>query len=84
MDIYAIIVIVILVVIVYAWYKRGENQIICPNVNCGYRGTGKTSGGKSLIVLILLLCLGIIPGLIYLFWPSSQHLGCPRCNMRVR
>ncbi len=79
-----VVVLLIFLFVLYVWYKRKANQIICPNVNCNYRGTGKASGGKSLIVLILLLCLGIIPGLIYLFWPIDKHLGCPRCKTRVR
>lgn len=63
--------------------ERARRWIICPNPNCGFRGYGKSSGGASGCIFLLLLMLGIIPGLIYLMWPRNGVI-CPHCGNRVR
>lgn len=45
-------------------------------MTCGNIGTPKSS--KSIVVLLLLFCLGVIPGLIYLMI-SGKKL-CRACN----
>lgn len=64
--------------------ERKKDNIICPNPNCGYRGRGKRIGGQSGCLLVILLCLGIIPGLIYMMFSGASGIQCPRCGMRVR
>jgi proteolipid membrane potential modulator len=81
---WTIAIIVIIAGILLSLKDRAGNKIICPNQNCGFKGIGKASGGKSLIILLLLLFLGILPGLLYAFWPIKQHLACPRCGMQIR
>jgi len=70
--------------IAYRGSRAKQLQIICPNQNCNFKGVGKAVGGKSLIVLLLLLCFFLVPGIIYLFWPIQQQVICPQCGMRVR
>ncbi|WP_337746931.1 hypothetical protein [Victivallis vadensis] len=61
-----------------------STKIICPNPNCGYRGKGKVDGRKSGCLLIVLLCLGIVPGIIYLLWSGKKGIVCPKCGMRIQ
>lgn len=65
--------------------KQNANMIICPNSNCKYSGPGKSDGATSGCLLVVLLCLGILPGIIYLlFCGRSNSMVCPRCGMRIR
>ena len=58
-----------LVWFLYKYNERAEIKeksslfVICPNPNCGYQGTGKKSGGTSGCLLVILLFLGILPGI---------------------
>ncbi|WP_288594149.1 hypothetical protein [uncultured Victivallis sp.] len=61
-----------------------EGFIICPNPNCHYQGQGKREGSTSGILLVLLLCFGILPGILYLLFAGKPGIICPRCGMRVR
>ena len=81
-----VIIIAILVLFLRHLNKTKEeaNFIVCPNPNCGYRGSGKPAGSKSGCLLIILLCLGIIPGLIYLLFFGKSGIICPRCGIRIR
>ena len=38
---------------------------------------------SSFIIAILLLCLGIIPGIIYIIWESSRKQ-CPKCKLSIK
>jgi hypothetical protein len=59
-----------------------QNNIQCPNGACRYQGPPELSGGSSWIIFILLLFLGIIPGLIYALVASgTKDVSCPRCGM---
>lgn len=85
MNLFIIILIVIATsAVAMAIAERKNRKIICPNMNCCYRGMGKVSGGKSLLIFILLLFLGIIPGLIYLLWPHRKSISCPQCGLGIR
>lgn len=64
--------------------EKKKRQIICPNPNCGYRGEGKVDGSKSGCLFLLLLMLGVLPGILYLLFAGKQGLICPKCGMRVR
>lgn len=61
-----------------------NDYIVCPNPNCGYTGVGERYGGSSCLLLIILLCLGILPGILYLLWAGEPKLKCPRCGVRIR
>lgn len=64
--------------------KQGGDKIICPNQSCGYVGVGKRTGGTSGCLLLILLLLGIVPGILYLLFAGSPGITCPKCGMRIR
>lgn len=79
------VIIFAVIVLVLLWLidMRGR-KIICPNAQCGYRGTGRATGGRSGCLLIVLLMLGLIPGLIYMLFTGKSGVCCPKCGMRIR
>jgi hypothetical protein len=65
-------------------FLTARNPIICPNVNCGFKGEGvKKPMGNGLIAVILLLFF-IVPGIIYMIVYSGFTLSCPHCGVKVR
>ena len=50
---------------------------------CGYEGAPYVSGGPRILVFVLLLCIGLLPGLIYWFAVSSK-CSCPKCGTEVK
>jgi hypothetical protein len=66
------------------YMRAGPNDIICPNVNCGYKGPGDKRANGSRIVLIFLLLFFVLPGILYLFFARGYSICCPRCKMKVR
>ncbi len=61
----------------------GRHWIICPNPNCGYRGAPRRESRGSIIIAIILCCLFIVPGLIYLVLVSGYDYMCPQCGIQV-
>ena len=61
-----------------------KTRIICPNPNCNYVGPGKRSGGGCGCLLVVLLCLGILPGIVYLLFFGKPGIVCPKCGMKIR
>ena len=54
-------------------------EIICRN--CGHVGEPEQSNRGHVLISLLLLCLFIIPGIIYIVWRRSDpHLRCERCG----
>ena len=52
--------------------------IKCPE--CEYEGNAKAQQSGSLLLTILLLLLGLLPGLIYIYCINiSRRYSCPRC-----
>lgn len=85
----------IALVVFLVWFMKSRNKknqlekssrlfIICPNQSCGFRGTGKEQGGKSGCLLIILLFLGILPGILYLLYCGKPSVICPKCGMKIR
>ena len=85
----------IVIVICLIWFINSINKknqlekssrlfVICPNPNCGYRGTGKESGGTSGCLLLILLFLGILPGILYLLFCGKPGIICPKCGIKIR
>lgn len=64
--------------------RRRELQIICPNPNCGYRGKGVRTDGTSGCLFMLFLCIGVVPGLLYLILCGKPEIICPKCGMKIR
>lgn len=46
---------------------RADGFVICPNPNCGYKGPAKKTRRGSVVVMLILLCFWILPGIIYAF-----------------
>lgn len=63
-----------LLVGVYIYQKK---SIKC--TNCGYSGTPKMTSSPNGCIFILLLCIGIIPGLIYMLAVKNKYC-CPSCG----
>ena len=57
--------------------------MICPNVNCGYRGDPKKKARGSLIVGCVLCLFFLLPGLIYFMLRSGYRYLCPQCGMQI-
>lgn len=85
----------IALVVFLVWFIKSRNQkqkteresrlfIICPNQNCGYSGAGREQGARSGCLLVVLLCLGILPGIIYLLFFGKPGIVCPKCGMKIR
>lgn len=86
----AICLIAALIWFLHEYNKRMEIKeksslfVICPNPNCGYQGTGKKSGGTSGCLLVILLLLGVLPGILYLLFCGKPGVICPRCGIKIR
>lgn len=59
----------------------GRNFIACPC--CGRRGPGVRRRKGSAVVMVFLLCIAIIPGLLYAILCNGYTLSCPKCNYRT-
>ncbi len=58
----------------------GFRTISCSR--CGYHGRPIQYGGPNGCAFILLLCIGIVPGLIYMF-AVPIHYKCPNCGQEA-
>lgn len=58
----------------------GFRTISC--TRCGYHGRALQHGGPNGCAFILLLCIGIVPGLIYMF-AVPTHYKCPNCGQEA-
>ena len=58
-------------------------NIICPNTNCGYRGEPRMVGRGSCLVGLILLCLFILPGILYFVLMSGYRYYCPQCGLQL-
>ncbi|MCG2710686.1 MAG: hypothetical protein L6246_10280 [Thermodesulfovibrionales bacterium] len=57
-----------------------RKKIICPNVNCKYRGIAKATKRGSILVGLFLLCILILPGLLYFAFMDGYNYSCPKCG----
>jgi chromate transport protein ChrA len=82
-----IILISVVVLIVRAYRRspkeRESTEIICPNVNCGYKGVANKESRGSWIAAFILLWLFVLPGLIYIIFFQGFRVKCPKCNLQV-
>ncbi len=68
--------------------RINEPAIPSGKVQCGHCRAIVTpqrmpAGCSSVIIAILLLCLGIIPGVIYIIWESGRKQ-CPNCKLPIK
>ena len=54
--------------------------MVCANPNCGYRGPAASKPKGSRAALWMLMCLAIVPGLIYAILYSGTVYYCPKCG----
>ena len=59
-------------------------EIICPNANCGYTGPGQVRTRGSVLLGVLLLLFGLVPGVLYFLFGTGTDLICPQCQMLIR
>ncbi len=53
-------------------------------LRCGYAGPPVTAshGGPSGCLAVILLCFGLLPGVLYLLFASGTYtMSCPQCGM---
>ena len=62
----------------------GAGEIVCPNPNCGFVGKPIKKKQGSAIVMILLLFIGIIPGILYAILRGTYDYSCPWYGNRVK
>jgi hypothetical protein len=62
---------------------RGPS-FICPNLNCGYKGPSVAHSQGSTGVAVLLLLLGLLPGIIYIAVFCRTLYACPKCGNQVK
>ncbi len=60
-----------------------KGKVQCVHCQAVITPQKRTANASSIIITILLLLLGIIPGLIYAIWESSRKQ-CPSCNMVIK
>lgn len=67
-----------------AFYAGATGRHIqCVVVGCGYRGPSVETREYSRPLAVLLLSLGILPGVIYLLMHRTVNIRCPRCGATV-
>ncbi|HEX4124410.1 MAG TPA: hypothetical protein VHY37_06765 [Tepidisphaeraceae bacterium] len=67
-----------------AFYAGATGRHIqCIVVGCGYRGPSVEHREYSRPLAVLLLSLGIVPGVIYLLLHQTVNIRCPRCGAAV-
>ena len=67
-------------------FKEGmaeSNLMICPNVNCGYKGKIQKKARGSVIIGLILCCCFLLPGILYFMFMSGYRYYCPKCRMQV-
>ncbi|MBI2839651.1 MAG: hypothetical protein HYX75_15170 [Acidobacteria bacterium] len=57
--------------------------IICPNPNCGYRGTPRREARGSALLGCFLMFLFLLPGIFYFMLKSGWRYYCPRCGLQM-
>ncbi|MGB5217568.1 MAG: hypothetical protein WBN66_04640 [Smithella sp.] len=61
-----------------------DKTIICPNVNCGYKGEAKKIRRGSTLIGLILCLFFLIPGIIYFIIKSGYRYTCPKCGLQIR
>lgn len=55
-------------------------KVQCPHCRAIVTPQPMNAGCSSIAITLLLLCLAIIPGIIYIIWESSRKQ-CPNCKL---
>ena len=67
-------------------FRRPERplpKIICPNMNCGYKGTVCRQKQRSGIVCLFLFLCGVWPAILYGFLVPEYKYSCPECKTKL-
>jgi hypothetical protein len=66
-----------------AGWRWSKKQMVCPNPNCGHRGTAASRPKGSRMAMWILIILLFPLGMIYaMFFSGYQHC-CPKCRTVV-
>lgn len=57
--------------------------MICPNSQCGYRGAPVRIARGSVLAGLVLLCLFVLPGLLYFTLKGGYLYRCPNCGLQI-
>ena len=57
--------------------RKRQNIFDCP---CGFSGKAKIKARGSILILLVLLCIYVVPGLIYALVCSGYKAVCPNCG----
>ena len=60
------------------------NTMACPNPGCGYKGKPRKKENFSALLCIILLCCGVVPGILYLLVPWGCRYFCPKCGIEIK
>lgn len=56
---------------------------ICPNPNCGHIGKPRRKAKGSLLVFFVLLCMFVVPAILYLLFFGGAITVCQKCGNRI-
>jgi hypothetical protein len=60
-----------------------RRPIICPNLNCGYRGQPRRIARSDTLTGCLLLILFFPLGILYFIIRSGYRRVCPNCGIQI-
>lgn len=61
-----------------------KKKYICINPNCKYEGGMEIRGRGNLLVLLILLCFFVVPGVIYFLLCFGRIYSCPNCHIDIK
>ncbi len=65
------------------FWRLAMKSIICPNVNCGYRGRPERRSRGSWCVALVLCLFFLLPGIWYCAARSGYRWYCPSCGVQI-
>jgi len=86
MTLLIVVIVVALLVAAAFMFRRPERplpEIICPNMNCGYKGTVCRQEQQSAIVWLVLFCCGVWPAFLYEALVPKYKYSCPECKTKL-
>jgi hypothetical protein len=60
---------------------KRDTTFICPNPKCDYRGKPNVENYGSLLAFVVLLLLGVLPGILYAVFKTGRKYVCPKCKI---
>lgn len=57
-----------------------DSEILCPDLNCDYKGKPECENYGSALVMVLLVLFGILPGIVYRAFAMGTKNSCPKTS----